>query len=104
ARRGQPRRAPPRPQLRPARIDLPQAHANQGRPSMRATLLIARREIGAYLRSMIGYVIIAGVLAIDGLLFNAYALGGADKRSSEVLSLFFYFGSGITMASSVFIP
>jgi ABC-2 type transport system permease protein len=48
-------------------------------------------------------VIIAAVLAVDGLLFNAYALGGAGKRSSEVLSLFFYFSSGTTMVASIFI-
>ncbi|HEY7956536.1 MAG: ABC transporter permease [Polyangia bacterium] len=70
---------------------------------MRPTLLIARRELAAYLRSWTGYVIIAAVLAVDGLLFNAYALGGADKRSSEVLSLFLYFSSGTTMIASVFI-
>ncbi|MSP59349.1 MAG: hypothetical protein EXR72_03230 [Myxococcales bacterium] len=70
---------------------------------MSATFLIARRELGAYLRSMIGWVIIAGVLAVDGLLFNAFALGGGDKRSSEVLSLFFYFSSGTTMIASVLI-
>jgi ABC-2 type transport system permease protein len=70
---------------------------------MRQTFLIARRELGAYLRSWTGYVIIAAVLAVDGLLFNAYALGGVDKRSSEVLSLFYYFSSGTTMISAVFI-
>lgn len=70
---------------------------------MKAILLIARRELLAYLRSMIGYVIIAGVLFVDGLLFNAFALGGPDKRSSEVLSLFFYFSSGTTMIASVLI-
>jgi ABC-2 type transport system permease protein len=52
---------------------------------------------------MSGYVIIAAVLAVDGLLFNAYALGGAGKRSSEVLSLFFYFSSGTTLVASIFI-
>jgi ABC-2 type transport system permease protein len=66
-------------------------------------LLIARRELGAYFRSMVGYVIIAAVLAVDGLLFNAFALGGPDKRSADVLSLFFYFSSGTTMIASVFI-
>jgi ABC-2 type transport system permease protein len=70
---------------------------------MNTILLIARRELGAYLRTMSGYVIVAAVLALDGLLFNAFALGGMDKRSSEVLSLFFYFSSGVTMAASVFI-
>ncbi|QRO02869.1 ABC transporter permease subunit [Archangium violaceum] len=67
------------------------------------TLLIARRELAAYLRTFQGYIIIAMVLAVDGLLFNAYALGGVSKRSSEVLSLFFFFSSGTTLVASVFI-
>lgn len=70
---------------------------------MKPIFLIARRELQSYLRSWTGYVIIAAVLAVDGLLFNAYALGGVDKRSAEVLSLFFYFSSGTTMIASVFI-
>lgn len=70
---------------------------------MMRTLLIARRELAAYLRTFQGYVIIAMVLAVDGLLFNAYALGGVSKRSSEVLSLFFFFSSGTTLVASVFI-
>jgi ABC-2 type transport system permease protein len=70
---------------------------------MRPILLIAKRELGAYLRTMTGYVIITLVLAIDGLLFNAFALGAGERRSSEVLTQFFYFASGTTMISSVFI-
>jgi ABC-2 type transport system permease protein len=70
---------------------------------MMRTLLIARRELAAWLRSFQGYVIIAMVMAVDGLLFNAYALGGVSKRSSEVLSLFFFFSSGTTLVASVFI-
>jgi ABC-2 type transport system permease protein len=70
---------------------------------MNAALLVARRELGAYFRSMTGFVIIAAVLAVDGMLFNAFALGGPDKKSSEVLGLFFYFSSGTTMIASVFI-
>jgi ABC-2 type transport system permease protein len=68
-----------------------------------AILLIARRELSSYLRTMSGYVIIAAVLAVDGLLFNAFALGGSGKRSAEVLSLFFYFSSGTTLIASIFI-
>jgi ABC-2 type transport system permease protein len=71
---------------------------------VRAITLIAGRELAGYLRTMSGYVIIAAVLAIDGLLFNAYALGESQaKRSSEVLSAFFYFSSGTTMIASIFI-
>jgi ABC-2 type transport system permease protein len=68
-----------------------------------ATLLIARRELGAYLRSMTGYVIAAAVLIIDGLLFNAFVLGGPEKLSSDVLTGFFYISFGTTVIASVFI-
>jgi ABC-2 type transport system permease protein len=68
-----------------------------------ATWLILRRELGAYARSMSGYIIIALVLLMDGILFNAMALGGDDKRSAQVLAMFFYFSSGTTMIASVFI-
>lgn len=70
---------------------------------MNATWLIARRELGAYLRTMTGYVIAAAVLIVDGILFNGFAMGGDEKRSSEVLNLFFYFSSGTTMIASVFL-
>lgn len=70
---------------------------------MNAVLLITRRELGAYLRSISGYVIIAAVLAVDGLLFNAFALGNSRRLSSEVLSEFFYFSSGTTMVAAIFI-
>jgi ABC-2 type transport system permease protein len=70
---------------------------------MKATLLIARRELAAYLRSMTGYVIAALVLVVDGLLFQAFVMGGGDKLSAEVLSNFFYISSGTTMIASVFI-
>ena len=70
---------------------------------MRLMSLIMRRELAAYLRSMTGYLIAAAVLIVDGLLFNAFALGGGEKLSSEVLSLFFYFSSGTTIIASVFI-
>lgn len=70
---------------------------------MKTTLLIAGRELGAYLRTMTGYIIAAAVLVVDGILFNAFALGGPDKRSAEVLSLFFYVSSGTTMIASVFL-
>ena len=65
--------------------------------------LIVRRELGVYLRSPLGFVVMATVLLLDGLLFNVYALGGTEMRSSTVLALFFYFSSGTTMAASLFI-
>ncbi len=71
---------------------------------MSATLLIARRELGAYLRSWSGYIIAAAVLIADGLLFNGFVLGAAgEHRSAEVLSSFFYISSGVTMTAAIFL-
>ena len=40
---------------------------------------------------------------MNGLFFNAFALGKAAKRSATVLSNFFYYSSGFTIVASVFI-
>jgi ABC-2 type transport system permease protein len=69
---------------------------------MSTVWLIARRELQGYLLSPLGYVVIASILLIDGLLFNGFAMGG-EKLSYEVLNLFFFFSSGTTMVASVFI-
>ncbi len=70
---------------------------------MTAALLIARRELLGYLTSLTGWLILAVVLLAQGLLFNAFALGGAEKKSFDVLQGFFYLSSGTTMVSSIFI-
>lgn len=70
---------------------------------MRNITLIAKRELSAYLRTMSGYVIIAVMLFIDGLLFNSWAISGTAKKSSEILADFFTITSGITMIGAVFL-
>jgi ABC-2 type transport system permease protein len=70
---------------------------------MNATLLIARRELGSYLRSMSGYVIAAVILLTEGLLFQGFVLGEPNKLSAEVLSGFFYVSSGLTVVAGVLI-
>ena len=70
---------------------------------MKNAYYIMRRELGAYLRSPMGYIIIAAVLMIDGLLFNAWAVGTELRRASEVLEIFFFCCSGTTLLASVFI-
>jgi ABC-2 type transport system permease protein len=70
---------------------------------MSAMLLIARRELGGYFRSMTGYVIAGLVLLIDGLLFNAFVLSAGEMYSADVLSNFFYISFGTTVIASVFI-
>ena len=52
---------------------------------------------------MTGYIIVAAVLVVDGILFNALALGGPRSARREVLAQFFYFSSGTTMIASVFL-
>ncbi|HEY4221139.1 MAG TPA: ABC transporter permease subunit [Myxococcota bacterium] len=69
---------------------------------MRGTLLIARREIVSYLMSSTGWLILGVVLLAQGLLFNAVAMAG-EKKSFDVVQLFFYFSSGTTMVASIFI-
>lgn len=64
--------------------------------------LVARRELHGYLLSPLGYVVLATILLVDGLLFNGFAMGG-ERLSYEVLHLFFFFSSGTTMVASVFI-
>ena len=70
---------------------------------MTAVLLIARRELGGYFRSMTGFVIAGLVPLIDGLLFNAFVLSGGEMYSADVLSNFFYISFGTTVIASVFI-
>lgn len=67
---------------------------------MREAWLIASRELAAYLKSPLGYIVAAAALFIDGLLFNTFALS-AEAQSAEVLRAFFYFSSGLVMTASV---
>ena len=41
---------------------------------MSATLLVARRELAGYFRTMTGYIIAGLLLLIQGVLFNALVL------------------------------
>ena len=70
---------------------------------MKGVGVIFRREIGAYLRSPVGYLVGAAVLLLDGLLFFAQALGptAGERLSGEVLAAFFYNASGLTAVAAV---
>ena len=48
-----------------------------------------------------GYLVVASILAIDGLLFNAYSLGTGARYSTKVLEEFFYFSFGTTMVAAI---
>lgn len=70
---------------------------------MNRALLVAGRELRAYTRSPLGYIVIAAALLIDGLYFFAYGLGGEGKAklSADVLFAFFYGATGTTMIASI---
>ena len=68
---------------------------------MNASLTIARRDFAAYFNTPWGHAVIAAILLVDGLLFNAYALGTSAKYSADVLTEFFYFSAGTTIIASV---
>jgi ABC-2 type transport system permease protein len=70
---------------------------------MSQILLIARRELRAYLTTPLGYVIAAAVLLAEGLLFNWLVLGGQARASTVVLETFFYIAAGTTMIASAFV-
>ena len=69
---------------------------------MSAVLLIARRELAGYLRTLSGYVIIAVIVGIVGLLFNAEAVNRI-QLSSQLLERFFWLTSGFVMVAAVLI-
>jgi ABC-2 type transport system permease protein len=67
---------------------------------MNRILLIARREIHGYLSSPLGYIIVAALLLIDGVAFNALAMAD-EKKSFDVLYWYFFFSCGIVAAAGV---
>lgn len=70
---------------------------------MRNVLLVARRELQAYVTTLLGYIIACAMLWADGMLFNWYVLTGGPQPSTRVLEGFFYIAAGTTMISSIFL-
>lgn len=68
---------------------------------MNGLLLVARRELGAYVNSLWGYLVISVLLVFDGILFNAFALGTGARYSSDVLEDFFYFSFGTVTVTAL---
>jgi len=66
-----------------------------------AASIVFRREMAAYLRSPIGYVVAAIVLLAAGILFQSQALGGKEKLSADVLRMFFWVMSGLSMIAGI---
>jgi ABC-2 type transport system permease protein len=66
------------------------------------SLLIAKRDLGAYVSSVSAYIIISALLLLNGGFFHAFALGRDDARfSHEVLEDFFYLNWGFAVATAV---
>ncbi len=65
--------------------------------------IVFRRELQAYVRSPMGYIVAAVVLLLDGVLFYATALGpdAGERLSGLVLAGFFYNASGLTAVAAV---
>jgi len=70
---------------------------------MSTALLIARRELGGYFRTVTGYIIAGVMLLLQGFFFNVFALGRGEMYSADVLSNYFYLSFGTTVAASLFI-
>jgi ABC-2 type transport system permease protein len=68
---------------------------------MRAISIIYRREMGAYLRSLVGYVVAALGLLVCGILFHALALDDKARLSADVLAYFFQLISFYAMGMGI---
>jgi ABC-2 type transport system permease protein len=71
---------------------------------MKAVWTIAKREWMSYFTTWSGYLIVAGMLLMQGLLFNTLVLqGGKDQKSSDVVYGFFYFTVFTTIVAGVLV-
>lgn len=68
---------------------------------MKGMLTVARRDLAAYLNNYWGYAVIAILLVLEGLLFNAFALTDRPKYSAQVIEEFFYLTFGFVCFASV---
>ncbi len=68
---------------------------------MKNVLLITKRELQAYFTTLLGYIVAAGVLWADGILFNWYVLTRGAQQSTRVLEGFFYIAAGTTMIACI---
>ena len=67
---------------------------------MKTILLVARRELQAYLHSSMGYIVMGALLLLCGLAFNAFAMS-SEKPSFDVLRDFFYWASGFSALGGI---
>lgn len=70
---------------------------------MRGILCVCHKELRSYFRALWGFGILSAVLMVEGLLFNAWAVGSTPRLSSQVLEVFFYNQSGATLLTAIFL-
>lgn len=63
--------------------------------------MVARRDLAAYLNNVWGYAVIAILLVLEGLMFNAFALTERPKYSAQVIEEFFYLTFGFVCFAAV---
>ncbi len=63
--------------------------------------LIVKRELGQYATTWSGYVIMAALLLLCGLLYNVFAVGSSPRYSADVLGDYFFYSSGCTIALGI---
>ena len=68
---------------------------------MKTVIHLTKKELGSYLNTTWGISILATILLLDGILFNAFSLGENPRYSADVLEDFFYFSSGTTMIAGI---
>jgi ABC-2 type transport system permease protein len=68
---------------------------------MRTISILFRRELAAYVRSPLGYVVAALLLLMDGVLFQAQVLGSSARLSAEVLNGFFMFTGVVVQVAGI---
>ena len=68
---------------------------------MKNMWLLCIRELQSLVRSPIGWIVAAAMLLIDGIWFQAMAIGSGARLSADVLREFFNGASGTTMIAAV---
>lgn len=68
---------------------------------MRTISILFRRELAAYVRSPLGYVVAALLLLVDGVLFQTQALGSSARLSADVLRFFFMYTGVVVQVAGI---
>lgn len=70
---------------------------------MSAIWLVARRDFGAYVNTVWGWLVLSAALLFSGVLFNVFGLTASARYSADVLGSFFFYTGGVTLVMGVLI-